>query len=406
MIPRSELKATRQPYEVDDANYERFPVPKQAFVTVSFQDTGKFGYLFFLEKMHQNMVRRMLQGEEGFSQEETARDLGANAFNLLIGQYGFPNFQLLQWKPFFVLEMMQKHPVAFTPEAGAARVKETARLYGADLVGVAELDDRWIYSQDLVKPFVRTLEGIPEETQEAFHIPRSIHRAVVMAFAMDDDLIETSPKVPASVTVSVGYSRMGIAAVSLAEYIRGLGYQAIPCMNDTALSVPLAVDAGLGQLGRLGILITPEYGPNVRLAKVLTDMPLEVDHPIDFGVVEFCKNCYLCADHCPSGAISYEEPSFEPACDNNNPGVKKWPILSEKCLKFWQINGASCANCIAICPFTKGFESMQCFECDKCETQTGCELQVNTYLRLKYGLLESNVWGNVPKVLKPRRSGL
>jgi reductive dehalogenase len=405
MIPRDELKLSEQAYEWDEALYQRYPVTRQAFVTVSYKDKGELGYLYFLEKMHQNMVRKMLAGEEGHSQEENALDLGANAFNLIIGQYGFPNFQLLQWKPLFTPAPMAAHPVKRPSDQMTNMIKESAQLYGADLVGIAPLDPKWIYSKDLFKSFDVIEVDTPQETEEAFLIPRKVNKAIVMAFAMDDDGIVQSPAVAASIATSIGYSRMGIAVVALAEFIRGLGYQAIPCMNDTALSVPLAVDAGLGQLGRLGILITPEYGPNVRLAKVLTDMPLDRDQPIDFGVVEFCKNCYLCADHCPSGSISYGEPSFVGVCDNNNSGVKKWTIQSEKCLEYWQENGASCANCIAVCPFTRGFESMQCFECDKCETQTGCELQVNTYLRMKYGYLEKTTWGNLPKVVKRKRNG-
>jgi len=94
---------------------------------------------------------------------------------------------------------------------------------------------------------------------------------------------------------------MGITDIALAEAIRMMGYNAIPCKNGTALSIPLAIDAGLGQLGRNGLLITPKYGPAVRIGKVLTDMPLVPDRPIDFGVTEFCQSCKKCAEHCPPG---------------------------------------------------------------------------------------------------------
>ncbi|QSX07551.1 reductive dehalogenase [Alkalibacter rhizosphaerae] len=405
MIPRNEMKEAEKAYVLDESLYQRYPVTRQAFVTVSTKDKGEISYLHFLEKMKENMVRRMMEGEKGHQQQDNALDLGANAFNLIIGQYGFPNFQLLQWKPMFTPELMQKTPLALPSSQLTTLVKDGAQLYGADLVGITDLDPKWIYSQDLFKPFVLSEGSAPEETEEAFLIPRKINKSIVMAFAMNDDMINESPEVPASTATSIGYSRMGIAVVALAEYIRALGYQAIPSMNDTALNIPLAVEAGLGQLGRLGLLITPEFGPNVRLAKVLTDMPLDVDSPVDFGITEFCKNCYLCADHCPSGSIGYGEPTLEGVCDNNNSGVEKWYIYPEKCLRYWQKNGSSCANCIAVCPFTRGFESMQCFECDRCETKIGCALQVNTHLRIKYGYLESNVWGNQPKVLKPRRKG-
>lgn len=58
-------------------------------------------------------------------------------------------------------------------------------------------------------------------------------------------------------------------------------------------------------------------------------------------------------------------------CANNNPGVKKWQVNSTACLRFWQQNGADCANCIAACPLTYGFEWSQCMECIRCDTTHG-----------------------------------
>ncbi|NTW71566.1 MAG: reductive dehalogenase [Eubacteriaceae bacterium] len=405
MIPRTEMEISKEPYSVDHT-YKRFPVYKEAFVTVSFQDTGKMGYMLFLGKMLENMAKKIALGEEGYSQADNALDMGANTLNLLLGTYGFPNSQFLRWSPLFVPEMFAKKTLKLESEKLTEMVKQAAALYGADLTGIAGLDSRWVYSHDLVKPFKLVGSGEPEETETAFLIPERVNRAIVMAVAMDAELIEASPTVPGSTAASLGYSRMGIAAVSLAEFIRALGYTAIPCMNDTALSIPLAVDAGLGELGRHGLLITPEYGSNIRLCKVLTDMPLLPDVPIDFGVAAFCDSCLLCAKNCPSAAISTKGQITEGVCGNNNPGVKKWYINGERCLKFWQANGASCANCIAVCPFTTGFESMQCYECEKCDPQRRCELQVNTHLRMKYGYLKGEVWGNKPRVVIPGRRGL
>jgi len=112
----------------------------------------------------------------------------------------------------------------------------------------------------------------------------------------------------------------------------------------------MAIDAGLGELGRLGLLITPKYGPRVRLAKVITDMPLVPDSPISFGVREFCEACMLCAEHCPSSAITDGTRTWKGKSLSNNPGTLKWYIESEKCYDF---NGFSCPNCKRVCPFTK-----------------------------------------------------
>ena len=85
-----------------------------------------------------------------------------------------------------------------------------------------------------------------------------------------------------------------------------------PSVNDTALSVPFAVEAGLGKLSRLNKMVSPEFGAGVRLCKVFTDLPMACDKPIDCGIVEFCKRCKKCAEACPSRALSFdEEPSFK-----------------------------------------------------------------------------------------------
>ena len=125
-------------------------------------------------------------------------------------------------------------------------------------------------------------------------------------------------------------------------------------MNDTAQSIPFAVDAGLGELSRLNKLVTPEFGAAVRLCKVFTDMPMEYDKPIDFGLVEFCKGCRKCAEACPSRALSFDdEPSFKTRGPWNNPGHKAWFEDSYKCYQYWQKSGSACGVCLASCPYTK-----------------------------------------------------
>jgi epoxyqueuosine reductase len=214
----------------------------------------------------------------------------------------------------------------------STHLKRAAKLFGASLVGICKLNRDWLYAD--------------------VDIPEKFENAVVMAIEMNADGIATSPAVPAAAATGVGYSKMGFVLACLGEFIRNLGYEAIQCGNDTALSIPLAIDAGLGELGRNGLLITPQYGPRVRLCKIFTDLPLEPDKPIEFGVKEFCKKCKLCAEHCEAGAISMEdEPSFEKACRSNNPGALKWHVDVERCYLYWCKNGTDCSTCINVCPY-------------------------------------------------------
>jgi reductive dehalogenase len=237
-------------------------------------------------------------------------------------------------------------------------VKHAALFYGASLAGISELNPLWIYSDHFTSTRKDGNYAIPVladgdrfgMSDDAWYIPASMNRVIVSAFEEDHYGIANSPGRLASAAVGNGYSRMAFTANTLAEFIRALGYRAIPAGNGLGLSIPMAIDAGLGQLGRLGNLITPKYGPRVRLAKVITDMPLVADSPIDFAVTEFCETCILCAKHCPSGSISDGPRTWKGKSPSNNPGAFKWYIESEKCYDF---NGFSCSNCKRVCPFTK-----------------------------------------------------
>lgn len=184
-------------------------------------------------------------------------------------------------------------------------------------------------------------------------IPESMNRVVVMAFEMDYDTVMQYPTLNGGAAAMHGYSRMAVTASALATMIRELGYNAIACGNNTGLSVPMAIDAGLGELGRQGVLITPKYGPRVRLAKVITDLPLAVDRPISFGVKEFCDICMKCAKECPSQAIMHGDQVDHSDNFSNNPGVMKWPINPVKCQTGWKMSGSDCGICIKTCPFNK-----------------------------------------------------
>ncbi len=225
-----------------------------------------------------------------------------------------------------------------TPIDAAANIKAVAMRFGGCLVGITRTNPLWLYSHDS--------DGRPVE------LPEGIEFAVVIAVQMPRDQIRQSPGPLAAAAVGRGYSAMAAVTASVAEYLHQLGYRAIPCGNDTALSIPLAIDAGLGALGRSGLLLTPEFGPFVRLCKVFTDLPLMPDEPKAISPEAYCATCDRCATACPAGAISdAPEPSFETAGSCNRPGVFRWAVDAASCLAFWRRNGTSCATCIATCPY-------------------------------------------------------
>lgn len=226
------------------------------------------------------------------------------------------------------------------------QVKLLAGFFGASLCGICEVDQRWLYSSTY-------MGGRNGGTEAPVNFPDYCRYAVVLAFEMDYEAIQYSPAHPSSVAVGLGYSKMTFTSGLLAQYIRGLGFTALPCGNDTACSIPLAIDAGLGEIARNGLLVTPFFGPRIRLAKIFTDMPLIPDTPIEFGVWDFCLACEKCADHCPSKSIMKGRPTGEPFNISNREGVLKWNINAETCIRFWAVNGTDCSNCIRVCPFNK-----------------------------------------------------
>lgn len=220
------------------------------------------------------------------------------------------------------------------------RIKEVARFYGADLVGICEVDQRWVYSH-----YFERATGNYDKLEIPFKY------AVVMGIEMDWKAISESPGLEASAATALAYSQMAELSASLAKYIRTLGYPAIPCGNDTAQSIPLAIDAGLGELGRNGLLISPEYGPRQRICKVFTDLPLQPDQPIDFGMRRFCETCHICAKVCPANAIRYVDRTTETTSISNRQGILRWPVDVARCYLFWTENGHDCSNCVAVCPW-------------------------------------------------------
>jgi epoxyqueuosine reductase QueG len=110
--------------------------------------------------------------------------------------------------------------------------------------------------------------------------------------------------------------------------------------------VPVAVDAGIGELARCGYVVSRSLGANFRLVTVTTDMPLAYDSPVDLGMADFCTKCRKCAENCPSGAIPKGEMTVVR-------GIRKWKIDPEACLLYWGKTGYTCSICQAVCPWTK-----------------------------------------------------
>ncbi|ABD54885.1 4Fe-4S dicluster domain-containing protein [Jannaschia sp. CCS1] len=229
------------------------------------------------------------------------------------------------------------------PEAEAAEMKAVAKLFGADLVGITHFDARWHYS---ARPDVRTMEAVPND------LPEGLGQVIVMGHAMDADLVETYPSALAGAATGREYSHEAAIVMQVAAYVRNLGYRAVASMNDTALVIPYAIKAGLGEYGRNQMVLTPEFGPRVRFSKIFTDMPLAVDAPRAFGLKAYCEGCDVCAVACPVKALPFGAPEFGGKAPSALRGVKKWTSDAEACFGYWAKLRSDCAICMRVCPFT------------------------------------------------------
>jgi len=232
-------------------------------------------------------------------------------------------------------------PADMDPEKATQIVKNYAKHLGADLVGVCKVNPNWIYSHR-----GEIHHGNWEEWgKEIKDIPPF---AIVMVTEMARDAVISAPHVPAASESTINYAKGAYLGTMLAKWLQHMGYRGVAqhTRNYDVILPPLAVDAGLGEIGRQGYLIAPKFGARSRVFAVLTDMPLLADKPISLGVEEFCEKCMKCAESCPSRSIPKGEKTI---CR----GVEKWKLNEESCYAYWSRVGTDCAICMAICPFSR-----------------------------------------------------
>jgi len=237
------------------------------------------------------------------------------------------------------LPLFQGKRVEMGPEEATERIKGFTLNLGADMVGITEINPQWLYSHR-GEIFHENWEDWGTEIVNA-------HRyAIVFGTEMSFRVISAAPHTPTSIESSTQYAKGAFIATALAKFVANLGYSATAnhLRYYEALMVPLAVDAGLGELGRHGYLITKKLGPRMRLGAVTTDLPLVPDAPVDIGVEDFCKLCKKCAVCCPSGSIPQEEQGV-------HNGTRRWKLNAETCFDYWGKVGTGCNVCMRVCPW-------------------------------------------------------
>ena len=148
-----------------------------------------------------------------------------------------------------------------------------------------------------------------------------------------------------------GYLRGAEIAGIMGDVLRAEGFPARAQTNadSDVLHIPLLMWAGLGELSRIGeLVLNPFVGPRFKSVVLTTDMPLEPDQPIDFGLQYFCSNCLKCARECPCDAIPFDDKVVFN-------GYEMWKPDVERCTRYRLTNphGSACGRCMKTCPLNK-----------------------------------------------------
>lgn len=234
-------------------------------------------------------------------------------------------------------EWRQRNMEAFqTASDPSAFFKRAALELGAVAAGWAPLEPAFIYSHK---------GRLPEDFGREVNLDHP--RVLVFLVEMTFEEMQMAPRAPSLRESARQYFRAAHISLHLEALLQGLGFKAKQHYDGhyDVILPPLAVLAGLGEMGRNNILIADRYGSRVRIGCITTDFPSRVDVPRSLGADAFCKICKKCAENCPSRALSLDDKV-------DVLGTLKWTTQVERCYRYWRQVGTDCGVCMASCPFS------------------------------------------------------
>jgi epoxyqueuosine reductase QueG len=233
------------------------------------------------------------------------------------------------------------------PAAMARHIKNVGRYFGADMVGIGRSHPALLYAGGSLLDNGFIAEGEVGSSAPPEELCRSYPFVIVTPVAWDYDLAQAHRHPIGDAAYDTTLMETVMVLTALEGYIRELGYTALRGKVNPQAA---ALAAGVGELGRNGLIITEKFGARIHLSDaIMTDLPLVADKRIDLGVEDFCKICRKCAETCPTNSITFEGKQIFN-------GVEKYKIKWETCYKLrpivsehWNI----CLTCSTVCPYTK-----------------------------------------------------
>ena len=205
-------------------------------------------------------------------------------------------------------------------------IKAKAKELGFGEVGITRLDMRYIFK------YKKSWAEFPH--------------AICLAYEQEYEPTQSAPSIEAEGPHFGTYRIMGAVALDLADHIRSLGYHAqVHSPNDNSGAyIPMFVEAGLGQLGANGQLLSPHFGSRARLMVISTDAVVTNDEPIDYGIHAFCSICQVCVNRCPGRALMRDKVWWR--------GVQKHKLIYKRCRPV-MARYEGCAVCMKVCPIQR-----------------------------------------------------
>jgi len=248
------------------------------------------------------------------------------------------SFRLLDRSRFLATGPAENDITNLSLEKLTQTIKFIAKFYGAADIGITKIKQYHLYSHR-----GRHSEYWGQKV-------KTTHKtAVVIVTAMDQELYRYSSSLPVLMESARKYVESAKIAHIIAEYLRMFGFESRSHVDGEyeVLCVPLSRDAGLGNVGRLGLFIHKNLGPCVRLSVVTTEaeLPVSVNKP-DESIEHFCRICKKCSDNCPTKSIPSDEKPV-------SRGFPHWSVHQETCYSYWKTIGTDCGFCIKVCPYNK-----------------------------------------------------